>query len=314
MLANLPWRFGGALAIWFMCLVFASASAAFSLDAWLERDGLIKEVTVSRATGRELLAQKIRIDRPDLQIEGEIILRTLRPLTGELNLKKAKGDLRPFFTGIVERFFGHQEISGGFIERLEIADLTLEDFSIRIMAEGYALDLVSATLADGRWEKLTGWLDHKGHWTFSSGALQLARIPLRFNPPLVPIPISYQNLQASGNLEVDVSLQLSNVSIGRLVNISDPSGFFGKVFRAMGFAQGLDSKPVFFDTFKTTVVVDGQNISTKELSLRTSTAVLTGNVIIPWQPQPRQIHLDLAVTNSKKPVQHFKSVMPWDLP
>lgn len=286
----------------FLLLTFFSPSEGFSRDGSPE---------VMRVSGGRLFAQKIRVDRPDLKIEGELVLKRLQPLAGGLHLKKAQGDLRPFLMGIVEQFSGQKNLLSGFLDPLDLKDLNLEDFSLTVTEQGYELSLASATLPEGRWEKLTGRLDKKGHWTFASGAFQLSKMPTYGKQTIESIPVRYGRLQASGHSNVDFSLLLEKVHLARLPPISDPTGFWGKVLTAMGFAQGVKTAPLFFDRFETKVVADKQKVATQSLSLHASGASLSGKVYMPWKPKPIKMHLDLAVTSKGRPVKYFKSVVPW---
>ena len=283
-------------------------SMLMAADRWYDHDGLI-EAEPARP-GQILLAQKIHLDRKKLKAEGELILRSLRPLTGTLHFKKSRGDLRQFLAKMIDRFYGKNNSVSRVIRQLEIEDLSLEDFSITITEKGYILKLGSAVIPEGHLRDVTGWLDHEGHWSVSSGALVLTKIPLRIKPPLEPIPLSYHRLKASGDVEAGFSLYLEKINIAKLPKQSDPSGFFGPVLQAMGFDQGVQSTPLRFDQFETTVVAEKNQLVTESLLLSTSAASLTGKVYMPWKPKPRQMHMDLVVDAKKKSVKRFQAVMP----
>ena len=122
-----------------------------------------------QATGRALLAQQIRVDRPDLKMAGEIILQSLNPLSGELRFQQAKGEPRQIFAGIMRLIPGARTLLDGFFDQVDIHDLTLDGLVITVTPEGYALTLTRATIPEGVLEQVTGSLDRQKNWRLESG-------------------------------------------------------------------------------------------------------------------------------------------------
>ncbi|MBF0463167.1 MAG: hypothetical protein HQL87_17505 [Magnetococcales bacterium] len=263
-----------------------------------------------RPSGRELLAQQIRVDRPDLKMEGEIVLRTLKPLTGELRLQKARGEPRQIFAGIMRLVPGVGNVLDGLFDQVEIHDLDLDGLVITITREGYTFSLARATIPEGEWVQVVGQLDQKKNWQVESGGLHLADIPVHHHQPLPPLPLSFKSLQATGDHQEHFSVAIDKIRAGHLAVVADPTGFWGNVLRAMGFAKGVKSSPILFDRFTATVVADAQQVVTQSLLLQAPHATASGRAVMPWQPEPRSVHLAVDVTAKNQPVGHFTTVMP----
>lgn len=268
--------------------------------------------TTDRPTGRELLAQQIRIEQPDLKMEGKLILRTLSPLTGVLHLDQARGEPRQIFAGVMRLIPGTKHVFDRFFDQLDIHDLDLRGLVITVTPEGYQLQLASATIPEGVLKQVTGRLDFQKSWQLESGSLHLSNIPLRLDPPVPPMPFRYESVRASGERQEKYSVEIKKIMIGHLAAFVDPTGFFGDVLRGMGFAKGFKSVPIQFDRVAVTAVAEARQLVTQSLVLQTSAAKASGRASMAWQPEPRQVHLDLDVTAKNQPDSHFKGVIALD--
>ncbi|MEO5340259.1 MAG: hypothetical protein H7837_07060 [Magnetococcus sp. MYC-9] len=263
-----------------------------------------------QSTGRALLAQQIRIDRPDLKMSGEIVLRSLQPLAGELRLQQARGEPRHIFAGVMRLVPGVTGVMDGFFDVLEIHDLDLAGLVITVNREGYALQLASATIPEGELQQVTGRFNSNRVWQLASGGLRLAQVPLRLKKGLPAMPLSYRTLQANGSGQERLSLEVEKVRVGHLAALADPSGVLGQLLRAMGFARGLESSPIVFDRLAVTAVSDAQRVVTQSLLLQAPKASATGVASMAWQPEPRKVHLEVDVTTAKQPARHFDALIP----
>ncbi len=263
-----------------------------------------------RPTGRELLAQQIRIDQPDLKMDGEIVLKSLSPLTGVVRLRQARGEPRKIFAGVMRLIPGAKQAFDGFFDQLNVHDLDLRDLVITVTPEGYGLQLATATIPEGGLKQVSGQLDFQKRWQLESGSLQLSNIPLHPNSPVPPLPLSYRQLKASGAEGKTFALDVEKIRMGHLAIFRDPTGFFGDVLRAMGFAKGFDSAPILLDRLAVTAVADAKQLATQSLLLLApNKAKATGQATMAWQPKPRQLHLKLDVTTDRHAVSHFKTVL-----
>ncbi|MEO5364397.1 MAG: hypothetical protein H7838_12335 [Magnetococcus sp. DMHC-8] len=263
-----------------------------------------------QGAGRELLAQQVRIDRPDLKMEGEVVLRTVSPLTGELRLQKARGEPRQIFAGVMRLLPGARNVLDDIFDQVNIHDLSLEELLITVTREGYTLNLARATIPEGGLEQVTGWLDLQKNWRIESGSLRLTNLPLRVDKAMPPMPVSYRKLQATGERRELFAVDVEKIRLGHLAVVADPTGFFGNVLQAMGYAKGLRSAPILFDRLAVTAMVDAQQVVTQSLMLQAPGASLSGKAAMPWQPVPRHVHVEVDVTAGQQPVRHFKTVMP----
>ncbi|MEO5351095.1 MAG: hypothetical protein H7836_15850 [Magnetococcus sp. YQC-3] len=263
-----------------------------------------------RAGGRDLLAQQIRVDRSDLKMEGEIVLRTLKPLTGELRLRKARGEPRQIFAALIRLVPGFKSGFDSFFDQVDVHDLELNGLLISVTQEGYRFSLERAAIPEGKLERVTGQFDLQKNWQVESGALSLTQLPLLPTRPKPPLPVSYRKLTASGSGQETLYLEVEKVRLGHLAFVTDSSGVLGEYLRAMGFAKGVQSSPILCDHFAATLVTDAKQMVTQSLSLRSPTANSSGKASLPWQPEPRKLHLEMEVTSSKQPVRQFKTVIP----
>ncbi|MBF0162691.1 MAG: hypothetical protein HQL88_10445 [Magnetococcales bacterium] len=264
----------------------------------------------SLPAGRGLLAQQIRIERPDLKMNGEIVLRSLQPLAGELRLQQARGEPRQIFAAVMRLVPGAKGALDGLFEQVEIHDLDLQDLVITLAPEGYTLQLASATIPEGVLEQVTGRLNGQKEWQLSSGALRLKHIPLASNKGGKPRSLSYRKLEMTGTGQESFSATVSKPRVGHLAGLADPTGFFGDVLRAMGFAQGMGSAPLSLDRLSVAAVIDAQRMVSRTLQLQAPHASASGQATMAWQPHPRQLHLNMAVTTADQSVKHFQTVLP----
>lgn len=260
---------------------------------------------------RKLFVKKIVIDRPGLKARGEMTLKSLQPLMATVHFQQARGDPHQLFK-IIERISGRNDSAGSFFSYLDSTDLTLKGVTVTITQEGYLLGIESAILPEGKIDTVSGWLDQKGHWRVSTGMVQLSRIPLRDKnkQAIESIPVRYESLQASGTQSENLSVHVEKITITHLPHFSDPKNFFGDVLLAMGFEQGIQTTPLFFERFETTVVANEQAVMTQSLHLAGSGGgVLTGKISVPWK-EPKRVYLELAVVNKQQVEKKFKAVMP----
>lgn len=295
------WSVGTLFLAW---LVWAMPAVAPALD------GRPPAQANDRPTGRELLAQQIRIDQPNLKMEGKIVLKTLSPLTGVLHLDQARGEPRQIFAGVMRLIPGTKDLFSRFFDQLDIHDLDLRGLVITVTTEGYQLQLASATIPEGSLKQVTGRLDFQKRWHWESGPLHLSNIPLHLDPPIPPMPFRYEMVRASGERQEKVSVEIKKISVGHLAAFVDSTGFFDEVLRAMGFSKGFHSAPISFDRVAVTAVSEAQQLVTQSLLLQAPAAKASGRAFMPWQPEPRRLHLDLDVTADKRPASHFKGVIP----
>ena len=267
-------------------------------------------VATERGGGRDLLAQQIRVDRSDLKMEGEVVLRTLKPLTGELRLRKARGEPRQIFAALIRLVPGFKNSFDSFFDQLDVHDLDLNGLLISVTQEGYRFTLERAAIPEGKLERVTGQFDLQKNWQVESGSLSLTQLPLLPTRPKPPLPVSYQKLTASGNGQETLYLEIEKVRLGHLAVVADPTGVFGEYLRAMGFAKGLQSSPILCDQFAVSLLADAKQMVSQSLSLRSPTANSSGKAVMPWQPEPRKLQLEMEVTSKKQPVRQFKTVIP----
>ena len=289
-----------------VCLV---SLEGYSSDLQRENPRLLKPS--DRPVDRKLLVKKIVIDRPGLKARGEIVLKSLQPLTATLHFQQARGDPHQLFR-MIERISGRNDSAGSFFSYLDSSDLTLHGVTVTITREGYLLGIDRVVLPEGRVENISGWVDQKEHWLLSTGILQLSRIPLRLNSKqaIESIPVRYDSLQASGTQSEYVSLRLEKMIVSHLPHFSDPKNFFSDVLRSMGFEQGINTTPLSFERFETTVVANEEVVMTPLLRLAGSGGgVLTGKISLPWK-EPGRVYLDLTVVDKQQVKKRFQTVMP----
>ncbi|MBF0184973.1 MAG: hypothetical protein HQM06_11375 [Magnetococcales bacterium] len=294
------------------CMALLLAVALLPACAWAEEGGNGRRAAGELNGGRDLLAQQIRVDRPDLKMDGELILRTLKPLTAEIRLQRAQGEPKQIFAAVMRLLPGAKGAFDHFFEQVDIHDLTLTDLQVALTAEGYTLQLASAEIPEGALQQVRGWMDMQKNWQLESGPLHLRHLPLRAAKKMPPLPVSFKRLQASGERQERFSLEVERVKVGHLAMIADPERVWGEVLRSMGYARGLSSSPIAFDRLVAQWDVEARQIATRQLLLQAPGGTATGKAVMPWHPQPRKVAVTLDVTSSARrgESKHFQTVIP----
>ncbi|WP_130473083.1 hypothetical protein [Candidatus Magnetaquicoccus inordinatus] len=299
---------------WFVSLFLLLALGALPLAQGhaAAEEGASRRQQTEVNGGRELLVQQIRVDRADLQMDGELVLRTLSPLSGELRLQRAQGEPKQIIGMLMRLLPGVKSSFEQFFALVDVQDLTLRDLLITVTAEGYRLQLASAEIAEGGVQQVTGWMDQRKNWQVESGPLHLRHLPLRAAKGMALLPVSYKRLQGSGERQELFSLEAERIKVGHLAMIADPEKIWGEVLRRLGFARGLMSSPIVFERIASKWTVDARQVATQMLLLQAPGGSASGSLVMPWQPEPRQLHVRLDVTSSARHAESkaFQTVVP----
>ncbi|MBF0097230.1 MAG: hypothetical protein HQM04_12035 [Magnetococcales bacterium] len=288
----------------------------FSVPQWGvagEEGAGLRRAVAEVNSGRDLLTQQIHVDRPDVKMDGELVLRSLKPLTGELRLQRAQGEPKQIFAVVLRLLPGVKSGFDHLFDLVDVHDLTLQDLVIGVTGEGYALQLAKAEIPEGSLQQVSGWMDLQKSWQVESGALNVRHLPLRGVPQgMAVLPVSFKRLQASGDRQDHYGVEVERFKIGHLSFVSDPQGVWGEILRQMGFARGLSSSPIVFDRVASQWDVDGRQIATRMLQVQAPGGQASGKAVMPWQPEPRQVQVTLDVTSSARrgESKRFQTVVP----
>lgn len=145
-----------------------------------------------------LLAQVIRVERPNLKAQGKFTLRSVSPLAGELVLDTLDGDPKELkgVLGLLGSW------AGQLAETLDTDHLTVTGLQVVVAAGVSTLRLQRLSTPEGWLEEGRGERMAPDQWHFKARQARFERLPVRLRGvgPLTDLVVDQLHLQRNGNV------------------------------------------------------------------------------------------------------------------